>query len=105
MHVHHNTDARLRNHSCCEKNNITYSACVFVALVTQHALRVRRIILSFVACPVLPYFSTLSHKRHNFREKVIEHKMCVSISSTIFVSYISRSKKNSVRYKCTQVFM
>jgi hypothetical protein len=25
-------------------------------------------------------FSTLSHKRHDFREKVIEHKMCVLIS-------------------------
>ena len=28
-------------------------------------------VLSFVALPVLHYFSTLSHKRHNFRKKVI----------------------------------
>jgi len=61
---------------------------VFVALVTQHALRVRRIILSFVACQVLPYFNTLSKKRYDFRKKVIEHKIHVSISSTTFVSYI-----------------
>jgi hypothetical protein len=36
---------------------------------------------------ILPwYFSTLSHKRHDFREKkIVEHKMCVLIFSTTFV--------------------
>ena len=29
---------------------------------------VHRITLSFVTCPALPYFSTLSHKRYDFRE-------------------------------------
>ena len=59
-----------------------------------------------VACLALPYFYTLSHKRHDFREKVIEHKMCVLILSTIFVWNISYYK-NWARYyhKCTQVFM
>jgi hypothetical protein len=37
---------------------ITYSVCVFVALDTQHAIRMRPIIFSFVACPALLYFST-----------------------------------------------
>ena len=32
-----------------------------------------------------PYFSTLFHKRHDFREKVTEHKMCVLILFTTFI--------------------
>jgi hypothetical protein len=56
------------NHCCCGKAiSITYSECVFVDLDVQHAKRMRRIILSPAACLFLPYFSTLSHKRHDFR--------------------------------------
>jgi hypothetical protein len=60
-----------------------------------------------VAYPALQYFSTLSHKWHDFRETVIEHTMCVSIFSTTFVRNIFHSKKKLVTYdkKCTLVFM
>jgi len=34
--------------------------------------------LPSVDCLALQYFPTLSHKRNDFRRKVIEHKMCVS---------------------------
>ena len=61
---------------------ITYSEYVHVALFTQQTKRVRLIILLSIAYGTLPYFSTLSHKRHDFRgKKIIEQKMCVLISS------------------------
>jgi hypothetical protein len=47
------------------------SECVFVKLCVLHAMRMRRIILSSVACPFLQYFATLYHKRHYFRKKRI----------------------------------
>ena len=50
---------------------------MFVVLVTQHAMRMRH------ACPALQNFSTLSHERHDFRNRVTEHKMCVLTHSTI----------------------
>jgi hypothetical protein len=61
------------NHCCSGKTiSITYSEYVFVALVIQHAVRMR--ILSSVDCLVLQYFSKLSHKRYDFRKQVTEEK-------------------------------
>ena len=50
-------EAFLRNHSCHGKaTSITYSECVFVALVIQHEKCMHCIILSSVACTALPCF-------------------------------------------------
>jgi hypothetical protein len=49
--------------------SFTSSECVYTALVIQHAKRTRHIILSFMASLAPPYFSTLSHKRHDSRGK------------------------------------
>jgi hypothetical protein len=52
-----NIEVRLWNQCCRGKAKIvTHSECVSVALVIQHAMRMRRIVLSFVARLVLPYF-------------------------------------------------
>jgi len=63
-----NIEARSRNHCYRGKAiSVTCSECVFVALVMQHAMRMRRNILPSVACVALQYFRTLFHKRHDFR--------------------------------------
>jgi len=43
--------------------------CVSVALFTQNAERMRRVMLWPVACLVLPHFSTLLHKTTLFSGK------------------------------------
>jgi len=48
--------------------HFTLSRRVTVTLIIQHAMRMRHIILSFVACAAL-HFWTLSHKWYDFRGK------------------------------------
>ena len=50
---------------------------MFVALVIQHAMRMRHIVLVPVACLALPYFTRLSHTGNDFRGGgVTDPKMC-----------------------------
>jgi hypothetical protein len=67
----------------------------------------RHIATSFVAPRSPLHFSTLSHKRCDFRKNVIEHKISVLILSTTFRYNISHSRKNLATYrqKCLNVFM
>jgi hypothetical protein len=60
-----------------------------------------------MAFPALQYFSTLSHKRHDFRNTVTDYKICVLIFFTTFSWNISHSKKKWARYdqKCISVCM
>jgi hypothetical protein len=58
---------------------------------------------------VLSYFCVCvtHHKQHDFRKKVIEHKMCFDFLSTTFIWNVSLSRNNIVRYchKCENVFV
>ena len=91
---------------------------VYVNVATHVGAKARACALSRVAVLIqqatyclhplaASYFSTLSHKLHDFRENATEHKMCVLIFSTTFIWNISHSNKNSLRYchKCVNVFM
>jgi hypothetical protein len=57
---------------------------VHVALLMQHATRIRYLVTSFVAPPVPSYFSTLSHKLHDLLKKLLNMK-CVVIFYINFV--------------------
>jgi hypothetical protein len=66
MYVQRNIESSSRSHCCHGKAvSVRYSDCAFVALVMQHAVRLRRIVLSSVTYN----FFTLYHKHHDFREK------------------------------------
>jgi hypothetical protein len=80
--------ARARARGCMRVDARTRGcvhACACVALLIQHAMCVRHIVKSFVAYLSPPHFSTLFHKRHDFRKNVTDHKMGVLIFSTTFV--------------------
>jgi len=100
-YVWRNTEALLRNHCCGGKAiNITYYEIMFVALVLQHEKRMRSILLSFVASFGVPYFSTLSHKRIDFRKNNhCKSNVCSDLLHNFyfFLKY-SHSKKNWARW-------
>ena len=86
--------------------SVTYSECVSVNLVIQHAKRLHRIVMS-VACPAVSFvffFFAICHINGKiFGKELTEHKICVLIFPTMFIRNISHSEKNFARYchKCT----
>jgi hypothetical protein len=79
------TDALSLTIVAVEKQLMQYIMSVCVALVIQHAKRMRSTILPSVVCPAVPYFSTLSNKRHDVKKKVIQYRRYVLSFSTNFV--------------------
>jgi hypothetical protein len=71
-----NIEVRSGNHYCRGKAvGITYSKCESLALVIQHAMRMRLIILLSAAGVALHYFFLIISKHYGFRKMNIEHKM------------------------------
>jgi len=58
--------------------SITQPVCAFVALGIQHAMCMHHIIIC--GCPALQHFSTSSHKRHSFKEKLLNIKCTFRVS-------------------------
>ena len=70
-----------------EQKVVTYSECVSVTLVIQHAKSIRSNALSSEASMALPYSPTLFHKRHDFLSKTKLLKIrCVFWSSLQLLS-------------------
>ena len=58
-------------------------------------------ILSSVASPAVRYFSTLRHKRRDFRSDITEHEMCVLILSTVLAEtflILKRTERDIIIY-------
>jgi hypothetical protein len=89
--VQHNTEARSCNKFCGGRAiNTTYSECVFVVLVIQHAKHMRRSKLSSVVWFNLPYYLAFSYIYYEFwkQKTKLEHKICMLIFFTT-LKYLS----------------
>jgi hypothetical protein len=90
---------RLRNR-CCHGKAISskylecvlyfiitnYLECVFVALIIQHAMRMRHIVVICGLSGSTVFFRiSVSHKRHDFPKRNTEHEMCDLVFSITFV--------------------
>ena len=58
---------------------------MLIALVIQHVKRMRRVILSSVACPAVPYFST----SHSFGDSIYQHFSSLELACVTSYSYTS----------------
>jgi hypothetical protein len=100
MHVQCITESHSCNH-CCRGKAISIHTvswdCVSVALVIQHAMRMRHILICGLNGSTV-FFHVISRPARLSRERIIEHKMYVLIFSTTSTWNASHYNKNSSRY-------
>ena len=96
LYVSCNIETRSCNRHCSGKTmSITQPECVCVCSLSYPACNAHAPYWHLWPATLYNIFSTLSHKRYDFRKKFAEHKMCALILrvSTKFVWNISHSKK------------
>ena len=99
-YIKHNTGALSPTYFRSGKTlNITYFECVCRLKIFR--MQCSCAILSSMTCLAVLTFSTLSHKQHEFRENVIERKMCVLIFYTKLSKKVYHFKNNWAR--CDQI--
>jgi hypothetical protein len=81
---------------CGKATNITYSEWFYVALFTQHKMRMRHIVSCGLSGSTVFFHITLQATR--FSKQAIDHKIMLMILSTTFVRNILYSKENSARH-------
>jgi len=106
MYVWRNNEARSCNHCCSE--SITYSECAFVAMLTQHAMRMRHVVICGLSGYIISFHiisQTTCFSGGGGSGGISEHTCSDFLYK--FSLNISRSKKNSWRYyhKCVSVFV
>ena len=88
------------NDRCSEKSiSIAYSECVFVALSIEHAMRMRHIVVCDLSGSAI-FFSTLSHKRHNFRQNLLNIKCAFWFSLQLLVAIfliLGRNERDMIK--------
>ena len=81
MYMSRNIETRSVKHCCHERAiTVTHSKFESVALVIQHAMCMRHIILSSAASPDLKNLSTFYHKRYDFRKIYTTQNACFNFS-------------------------
>jgi hypothetical protein len=78
--------------------SISYSECVVVALVIQQGMSRRRIMFSSVTYLAVLYFTTLSHKKHDFRNKLLTCNVCFDFLYNICLKYFMFLREIRDRY-------
>ena len=72
-----NIDTRSCNNCCTgEAVNVTYSECLFVVLIIQHAKYMRHIVIRGLPASTIFFRIITQTPRFSEKKKVIEHKMC-----------------------------